>query len=111
MQHELDAARNCYYAIRELVRHHPDGTASERSLRALADLCRDVGLSVPDAECRAALRAIEELGAQLFSGCESSSWVRRQLLRELEWFRACLFAIEAARESAARIGALSPPSP
>ena len=100
MQPELDAARECYYAIRGLVRHHPDGSRNEKALAALRARCRSVGLSVPDAECRAALQAIEELACPLFSACEGPAWVRRQLLRELEWFRASLLAHESARERA-----------
>jgi len=100
MQPELDAARDCYYAIRALVRHHPDGSRNEKALATLRALCRSVGLSVPDAECRAALQSIEELACPLFTACEGPAWVRRQLLRELEWFRASLLAFESARDQA-----------
>jgi hypothetical protein len=110
MQQELDDGRDCYYAIRDLVRHHEDGSRDEKALGTLRALCRDAGLSVPDAECRAALQAIEELAGPLFTACEGPAWVRRQLLRELEWFRASLLAVESARD-AARRGGLSSPSP
>ena len=101
MQQELDAARECYYAIRGLVRQHPDGTRDDAALATLRALCRSVGLGVPDAECRAALQAIEELAGPLFTACEAPAWVRRQLLRELEWYRASLLALESARDQAA----------
>ena len=100
MQPELDAARGCYYAIREIVGRHPDGARDEAALATLRARCRSVGLSVPDAECRAALEAIEELAGALFTACERPAWVRRQLLRELEWYRASLLALECARERA-----------
>ena len=110
MWRELDEARECYYAIREIVGRHPDGARDEAALATLRARCRSEGLSVPDAECRAALQAIEELAAPLFTACEGAGWVRRQLLRELEWYRASLLALESAREQAARAG-LRPPSP
>jgi hypothetical protein len=100
MQLELDAARDCYYAIRALVRDHPDGSRNEQALATLRALCRSAGSSVPDAECRAALQSIEELACPLFSACQGQARVRRQLLRELEWFRASLLALESARERA-----------
>lgn len=110
MWRELDEARGCYYAIREIVGRHPDGARDEAALATLRARCRSVGLSVPDAECRAALQAIEELATPLFTACEGAGWVRRQLLRELEWYRASLLSLESAREQAARAG-LRPPSP
>ena len=94
MEHELDAARNYYYVMRELVAHHPGGTANERSLATVRKLCRAAG-ALEDGECAAALAAIEEYAARYFSGAADAAAARRQLLRELEWFRGRLHALEA----------------
>ena len=110
MEQELQAARDCYYVLRELIRHHPDGNTNERALATARRLCQSAALGVGDAECRAALNAIEELAAQLFTGCTSAAWVRRQLLRELEWFRACLYALEALSTTPGSAGARRPPA-
>lgn len=94
MEQELDAARDYYYVMRELIAHHAAGTANERSLHTVRRLCRAAG-ALADDECSAALAAIEEHAARFFSGSEGAAGSRRQLLRELEWFRARLYALEA----------------
>lgn len=82
MEQELDAARDYYYVIRELIAHHAAGTANEKSLVTVRKLCRAAG-------------AIEEHAVRFFSASEGAAGSRRQLLRELEWFRARLHALEA----------------
>jgi hypothetical protein len=94
MEYELDAARDYYYVIRELVAYHPGGARNESSLATVRRLCR-AAAAIDDRECAAALAAIEEHAAEYFSGGPEASWTRRQLLRELEWFRARLIALES----------------
>lgn len=94
MEYELDAARDYYYVIRELVVHHESGGSNDRSLTTVRKLCGAAAAALEDGECRAALRAVDEHAARLFAGCERAAEVRRQLLRDLEWFRARLFALE-----------------
>lgn len=94
MEQELDAARDYYYVIRELVAYHPGGTTNESSLATVRRLCR-AAAAIEDRECGAALAAIEEYAARYFSGGPEAAWTRRQLLRELEWYRARLYALEA----------------
>lgn len=94
MEYELDTARDYYYVIRELVAYHPGGTRNESSLATVRRLCR-AAAAIADGECGAALAAIEEHAAQYFSGGAEAAWTRRQLLRELEWYRARLYALEA----------------
>lgn len=98
MQFELDAARDTYYVVRELVLHHAGG-ANERSLATVRKLCRAAAGAIADRECDEALSAVEQHAAQYFSGRPCTDWTRRQLLRELEWFRARLYAVEAIRPS------------
>ena len=99
MEQELDAARDCYYVMRELIAHHPCGTSNERTLATLRSLCR-AAASVEDRECDAALAAIDEQAARYFSGGAEAAWTRRQLLRELEWLRGRLYALEGMRAAA-----------
>ena len=40
MEQELDAARDYYYVMRELIAHHAAGTANERALTTVRKLCR-----------------------------------------------------------------------
>lgn len=101
MEQELDAARDYYYVMRELIAHHAAGTANERSLVTLRKLCR-AAAAIDDRECGAALAAIEEHASQYFSGADEAHGARRQLLRELEWFRGRLYALEGMRRAAAR---------
>ena len=95
----MDTARECYYAMRELVLRHPGGTSSAASDAALRKLCRLAGEAVADPRCRAALAQVEQYGAELFSGCGSGNWVRRRLLAELEELNARLSALEALRRA------------
>lgn len=100
MEYELDVARDYYYVIRELVVHHDAGRSNDRSLVTVRKLCGAASAALEDAECRAALSAIDEHAARLFAGCDGAPEVRRQLLRDLEWFRARLFALEGAIRTA-----------
>jgi hypothetical protein len=94
MEYELDAARDYYYVMRELIAHHAAGTTNERSLATVRKLCR-AAQALEDSECGAALAAIEEHAERYFSGSSESAAARRHLLRELEWFRGRLHALEA----------------
>ena len=101
MEQELDVARDYYYVLRELIAHHPGGTNNERTLATVRKLCR-AAAAIEDRECDAALAAIEEHASQYFSGGAEAIWTRRQLLRELEWFRGRLYALEGMLRAAAR---------
>jgi len=96
----METARECYYAMRELVVRHPGGTSSESAAAALRKLCRLAAQAAGDEACAAALAQVEACGAELFSGCGSGNWVRRRLLRALEDYQARLSALEALQRSA-----------
>lgn len=96
----MDAARDCYHAMRELVLRHPGGRSSEASLAALRKLCHIADEAAADAGCSARLAAIEAHAGILFSGCGSGNWVRRRILAELEEFRTRLYALEVKKEAA-----------
>lgn len=98
----MDAARECYYTMRELVLRHPGGSSSEASLAALRKLCHIAGKLAADGECNARLAAIEEHATILFSGCGSGNWVRRRMLAELEQFRSRLYVLEVESSSESR---------
>jgi hypothetical protein len=91
-----DAARDCCFAIRELVVRHPGGTSSEATAAAVRKLCRIAAHEADDERCAGLLRRVEDHAAELFSGCGSGNWVRRELLRSLEDFRARLYEIETS---------------
>lgn len=109
---DLDRALACCRAMRELVIHRPGGWADAQSLSELKHLCRAVAAAVADAECRAPLAAIEEHAADLFSEGGHRKWTQRsapgadilrlRMLRELDWLRARLHELEAARDAAMR---------
>jgi hypothetical protein len=96
----METARECYYAMRELVARHPGGTSSESAAATLRKLCRIAAQAANDATCAAALAQVEAHGAELFSGSGSGNWVRRRLLRALEDYQARLSALEALQRSA-----------
>ena len=96
----MDAALDCYYAMRELAIRHPGGRASETSLATLRKLCHAAGKAAADGECRARLTAVEEHAAVLFSGVGSGHWVRRRILAELEEFRTRLYVLETTKQAA-----------
>jgi len=93
----MDAALDCYHAIRELVIRHPGGCVSESTLAALRKLCHLADKATADGECRARLAAVEGHAAVLFSGVGSGNWVRRRILAELEEFRTRLYALEVQK--------------
>ena len=93
---DLDAARDYYYLLRNLIEDTPRGPGNPRAMHALRKLCRAAAVVTDDRECAIPLVTIEEYGAKLFSSV-GEEHLRAQMLRELEWYRARLFAIEAAR--------------
>jgi hypothetical protein len=100
----MDAARDCYYTMRELVLRHPGGRSSHASLAALRKLCHIAEKAAADAECSTRLAAIEEHAAVLFSGCGSGNWLRRSILAELEQFRSRLYVLEVEHSSGLKQG-------
>lgn len=97
---ELQTARDCYSAIRELIARHRGGT-DPVALARLKELCRTAMFAVDDIEARMPLVAIQDYAASLFSTAPSP-FVKLHMLRELEWFLARLFVIEAARGTSAQ---------
>jgi hypothetical protein len=98
----METARECYYAMRELVVRHPGGTSSESAAATVRELCRIAAQAADDATCAAALAQVEAYGTELFSGCGSGNWVRRRLLRALEEYQARLAVLEALRRPVRR---------
>ena len=96
----MDAARDCYHAMRELVLRHPGGHSSESSLATLRKLRHIAERAAADADCSARLATIDEHAALLFSGCGSGNWVRRRILVELEEFRTRLYVLEVRKQAA-----------
>jgi hypothetical protein len=72
----------------------------------LRELCRLAAAAVNDADCATPLASIEGYAVDLFSTSDHDKWARKstsgpvflrlQMLRELEWFRARLFVLEQA---------------
>jgi|SRR5919197_717203 hypothetical protein len=109
---DLEKARECHEKIRDLIVRHPGGWQDDASLLTLRGLCRAAAAAADDRECATPLASIERYAVDLFSASGHDKWARKstsgpvflrlQILRELEWFRARLFVLGAARAATAR---------
>jgi hypothetical protein len=106
---DLDKARECHGALREIFIHHPGGWADKEALYRVEKLAWQAMTVVKDAECQEKMGIVEHYAAALYSEAEHHRWrmtslpgadfLRLQILRALVAFHGRLFAIEAARRN------------
>ena len=106
---DLDKARECHAALREIFIHHPGGWADKDALQKVEQLAWQAMTLVKDTECQEKMGIIEHYAAALYSESEHHKWrmsslpgadfLRLQILRALVAFHSRLFAIEAARRN------------
>ncbi|HEY8250459.1 MAG TPA: hypothetical protein VIG70_07630 [Burkholderiales bacterium] len=106
---DLDKARECHGALREIFIHHPGGWADKEALYRVEKLAWQAMTLVKDAECQEKMGIVEHYAAALYSEAEHHRWrmtslpgadfLRLQILRALVAFHGRLFAIEAARRN------------
>jgi hypothetical protein len=106
---DLEKARACHGALREIFIHHPGGWADKEALQQVDKLAWQAITLVKDAECQEKIGIVEHYAAALYSEAEHHKWrmsslpgadfLRLQILRALVAFHSRLFAIEAARRN------------
>ena len=106
---DLDKARECHAALREIFIHHPGGWADKDALHRVEKLVWQAMTMVKDHECQEKMGVVEHYAASLYSDAEHHKWriaslpgadfLRLQILRALVAYHSRLFAIEAARRN------------
>jgi hypothetical protein len=106
---DLDKARECHAALREIFIHHPGGWPDRDALHRVEKLAWQAMTLVKDPECQEKMGIVEHYAAALYSESEHHKWrmaslpgadfLRLQILRALVAFHSRLFAIEAARRN------------
>ena len=96
----LEQARAVHSALREFFAAHPKGRLDPAALDNVQALCRAAASAVDDAECRRAIRSIENYSALLSSreaAPRGADFVRLRVQNALASFRSKLKAIEAGQ--------------
>ena len=106
---DLEKARECHDALREIFIHHAGGWADKEALYRAEKLAWHAMTLVKDAECQEKIGIVEHYAAALYSEAEHHRWrmsslpgadfLRLQILRALVGFHGRLLAIEAARRN------------
>ena len=106
---DLEKARECHAALREIFIHHPGGWADKEALYKVEKLAWQAMTAVKDPECQEKMGVVEHHAAALYSEAEHHNWrmgslsgadfLRLQILRALVAFNSRLLAIEAARRN------------
>src|SRR5919108_788538 len=106
---DLEKARECHAALREIFIHHPGGWADKEALFKVEKLVGQAMTLMKDTDCREKMGIVEHYAAALYSQAEHHRWrmgsrpgadfLRLQILRALVAFHSRLYAIEAARRS------------
>jgi hypothetical protein len=106
---DLEKARACHAALREIFIHHPGGWADKDALQQVDKFAWQAMTLVKDAECQEKMGIVEHYAAALYSEAEHHKWrmsslpgadfLRLQILRALVAFHSRLFALEAARRN------------
>jgi len=107
---EVEKARECHDALREIFIHHPGGWSDREALGQVQKLVWQAMTAVADSECHEKLRTVERYAAALYSDAEHHNWrmsslpgadfLRLQILRSLVAFSNRLHAVEAAGHNA-----------
>lgn len=119
---DLEKARECHAALREIFIHHPGGWPDKEALHKVEQLAWQAMTLVKDTECQEKMGIVEHYAAALYSESEHHKWrmsslpgadfLRLQILRALVAFHSRLFAIEAARRNGIESDAAPlPPQP
>ena len=114
---DLEKARDCHGALREIFIHHPGGWADKEALFRVEKLAWQAMTLLNDAECQEKMGIVEHYAAALYSEAEHHRWrmttlpgadfLRLQILRALVAFHSRLFAIEAARRNGNELASAS----
>src|ERR671911_583345 len=106
---DLEKARECHAALREIFIHHPGGWADKEALFKIEKLAWQAMMLVKDAECQEKMGIVEHYAAALYSEAEHHKWhmtslpgadfLRLQILRALVAFNGRLLTIESARRN------------
>ena len=106
---DLEKARECHAALREIFIHHPGGWPDKEALHKVEQRAWQAMTLVKDTECQEKMGIVEHYAAALYSEAEHHKWrmsslpgadfLRLQILRALVAFHSRLFAIEAARRN------------
>lgn len=106
---DLDRARECHGALREIFIHHAGGWADKDALHRVEKLAWQAMTLVKDAECQEKMSIVEHYAAALYSEAEHHKWrmaslpgadfLRLQILRALVAFHGRILSIEAARRN------------
>jgi hypothetical protein len=106
---DLEKARECHGALREIFIHHPGGWADKEALYKVEKLAWQAMTLVKDTECQEKMGIVEHYAAALYSEAEHHRWrmaslpgadfLRLQILRALVAFQSRLLVIEAARRN------------
>ena len=106
---DLEKARECHAALREIFIHHPGGWADRDALFKVEKLAWQAMTQVKDTECQEKMGIVEHYAAALYSEAEHHKWrmaslpgadfLRLQILRALVAFHGRLLTIEAARRN------------
>ena len=104
---DLEKARECHTALRDIFIHHPGGWADREALFRVEKLAWQAITLIQDAECQEKMGIVERYAAALYSEAEHHKWrvgslpgadfLRLQILRALVAFHSRLPALEAAR--------------
>jgi hypothetical protein len=107
MSAELDYARRCYAALKQVFVQHAGGSPDEEVLRRVLVLCRALRTLVNDDDCRLQIALIEDCAPAYFSKQEHLGWsagstpgvvfLRLHIMRALILFHSHLNRMEAAR--------------
>jgi hypothetical protein len=103
---DLEKARQCHAALREIFIHHPGGWADKNALHRVEKLAWQAMTLIKDPECQEKMGIVEHYATALYSDEEHHRWrmtslpgadfLRLQILRALVAFHSRLFALEAA---------------
>jgi hypothetical protein len=106
---DLEQARACHSALREIFIHHPGGWADREALHKVEKLSWQAMTLVKDTQCQEKMGVVEHYAAVLYSEAEHHNWriaslpgadfLRLQILRALVAFDGRLYALEAARRN------------
>jgi hypothetical protein len=106
---DLEKARECHGALREIFIHHPGGWADKDALFRVEKLAWQAMTLLKDPECQEKMGIVEHYAAALYSEAEHHRWrmsslpgadfLRLQILRALVAFHGRLQTIEAARRN------------